>query len=147
MRLYYSDSVSVCESEPDRTTRHDTGRRATMLDDTLIYMSDAHSRVVLGRLIARLRERDRLDQTELAELAEISRSSVTRIERGDSVRSRQVHRIEDALHQPLGLFEAVLRDDRDFIRELPKLDPNFRALILRWLAEPGDDGQGHAAAG
>jgi transcriptional regulator with XRE-family HTH domain len=118
-----------------------------VLDDTLIYMSDAHSRVVLGRLIARLRERDRLDQTDLAELADISRSSVTRIERGDSVRSRQVHRIEDSLRQPLGLFEAVLRDDRDFIRELPDIDPNFRTLILRWLSEPSDDGQGRAAAG
>lgn len=117
-------------------------------DDTLIYMYDAHCRAVLGKLIAKLRNRDNLDQEALAKKAEISRSSVTRIERGDTVRPRQVDRIEDALNQPLGLFEAVLRDDRAFIEQLPDLDSNYRVTILRWLADddPVPNG-GQAQAG
>lgn len=116
-----------------------------VLADTLFCMYDARNRIVLGRLIARLRERDQLDQIDLADRAKISRSSVTRIERGDSVRSRQVNRIEDVLGQPLGLFEAVLSADLEFIRELPDLDPNFRTRILAWLTTP-DPPDGTAAA-
>lgn len=116
------------------------------LTDTLECVYDAQNRIVLGRLIARLRERDRLDQIDLADKANISRSSVTRIERGDSVRSRQVNRIEDALDQPLGLFEAVLSADLEFIRELPDLDPNFRTRILAWLTTPDPDPGSQATA-
>lgn len=114
--------------------------------DTLVRMEDAQRRIVLGRLIARLRGRDQLDQIDLAGKAKISRSSVTRIERGDTVRLRQVNRIEDVLGQPLGLFEAVLHGDLDFIRELPDLDPNFRTRILGWLTMP-DPSEGQADIG
>lgn len=150
MRHDYSMGVAVCFAASDKMTHDDAGRRIVERDDTLIYMYDAHCRRVLGKLIVKLRRRDNLNQVELAALAGISRSSVTRVERGDSVRGRQVDRIEDVLRQPLGLFEAVLRDDRGFIEQLPDLDPNYRVTILHWLAEDpeaNDNGASAARAG
>ena len=96
-------------------------------------------RYVLGQLVRQLMARDRLDRGELAQRADIGRTTLWRLIEGDpNVTVETMSAVEYALGQPFGLFRFIIDRNVPAIRALPELDENFRSWIIGALSTQPD---------
>jgi transcriptional regulator with XRE-family HTH domain len=96
-------------------------------------------RWVLGQLVRQLIARGRLDKTDVAARAGIGRTTLWRLIEGDpTVTVETMSAVEYALDQPFGLFRLVAERDVSGIRNLARLDENFRSWIIGALSTEPD---------
>jgi transcriptional regulator with XRE-family HTH domain len=114
------------------------------LQDVLVYPE--YTRKSLGRIARVLRQRDGHSQTAQGELADVSRSTIVRIERGEPVDLRSINRLEKSFKMPAELFRRILEDDRGFVAALD-IDTNLRMTVLRVLDEMRSVEGGPTASG